>query len=235
MAEQFDPMAWIRKEFKLDELYRAIGHFVFQFSGLEFAIRDALGRSLKLKKVLFHPITASYDFATLCRVTSIALQDQKRDDHELCNYIDKVFRECLALNDQRVRIVHGIWMLGNKAMHVSRGTFKASDYFETSQEVEKEAERAYRLMGLVGQLVHGHRRSGASLRPSALGGETLGPSRRTSAAALRRSWRFISSSVPHGGSHGGDRCGRMGGYRRVGQMGGSQAVAIALTPSGASR
>jgi hypothetical protein len=116
-----------------------------------------------LKVEQFIPVTAPYDFATLCRVASTVLQNEAKADQLKCKHIDKLFKDCLSLNDQRVRIVHGSWSpyhtmengslkLGPSATHVSRGTLRPSEYFKSSEEVEKEAEEAHRLVLLAVEL-----------------------------------------------------------------------------------
>jgi hypothetical protein len=155
MGKKVGPMSSLEEAFKLNELFRAIGHFTFQFSQLEFTIRHALADMLNLGEELFDPITAPYDFATLCRVTKMVLQKSASADPDMCNEIDKVVRDCLRLNEQRVRIAHGTWFVGNVALHVSRGTLKASEYFKSSDDIEKQAEEAQRLMGRISEIVFG--------------------------------------------------------------------------------
>jgi hypothetical protein len=86
--------------------FRKIGEFIFWFSQLEFTIKARLSSALQLPDELFDPITASYDFAMLCTVTAAVLArkfpDGKRE-------IDTVLNKCRALNDDRVRIAHGMW------------------------------------------------------------------------------------------------------------------------------
>ena len=53
------------------EVLEAIGRFVFQFSQLEYTIRVALGSTLSLPNgPIFHAVTASYDFRSLCQVAT---------------------------------------------------------------------------------------------------------------------------------------------------------------------
>ena len=53
------------------KVLEAIGRFVFQFSQLEYTIRVALGSTLSLPNgPIFHAVTASYDFRSLCQVAT---------------------------------------------------------------------------------------------------------------------------------------------------------------------
>jgi hypothetical protein len=60
--------------------YQAIGKFVSQFSQLEFSIRHLLSDLLELTADQFYIVTASYDFAPLCRVTSAFIQTLTNPD-----------------------------------------------------------------------------------------------------------------------------------------------------------
>jgi hypothetical protein len=84
--------------------FQDIGHFIFEFSQLEFTIRAVLSSALKLPDGYFDIVTSGYDFAMLCNVTrAVALK--QRPDHEPA--IEKLFNDCLKLNDERVRVAHG--------------------------------------------------------------------------------------------------------------------------------
>jgi hypothetical protein len=111
------------------ETFHAIGRFIFQFSQLEFSIRFALGAYLGLPDDYFDAVTGPYDFRMLCAVTSKARQlkyPAQKDE------IEKLFNECLELNNSRVQIAHGVWTegLGDDwtVRHWSRQTLDAKHY-----------------------------------------------------------------------------------------------------------
>ena len=86
--------------------FHAIGQFIFEFSQLEFTIRFALAAYLGLPDDdSFDAVTGPYDFRMLCAVTSkvgcIKFPERKEQ-------IDKLYKECQALNDRRVHIAHGL-------------------------------------------------------------------------------------------------------------------------------
>jgi hypothetical protein len=128
-------------------IYTALGQFVFEFSQLEYVIRYFLGEALGLGDDRFDVVTSPYDFAALCRVscqvwlTTPGLTNKER------KWVEPYFKECLKLNDQRVRILHGTWFAnsaGAGARHVSRSTLKANFFFnkDTVKEIKKAAQKA---------------------------------------------------------------------------------------------
>jgi hypothetical protein len=140
---------------KHDELFRAIGEFVFLFSHLEHSVRWALASALKLHWNMIDAVTSSYDFATLCRVTSRVLalaEDEEAKKEEIA----RIFNACLAMNNERVRIVHGIWPLfGGGARHVSRQTLKERVYFKETDEIVEKTREIEKLVNSVDELGNG--------------------------------------------------------------------------------
>jgi hypothetical protein len=124
----------------------AVGRFTFEFSQLEFSIRVALLACLKLPQEYFDIVTAPYDFAMLCKVTreAMTLKAPERKDE-----LEEWCKECLKLNEDRVRMAHGTWTLGSSGpsvRHVSRNTLKAHHYFGTPAEIHRLADEAQRLL-----------------------------------------------------------------------------------------
>jgi hypothetical protein len=141
-------MEAVRKELADNaRVFEAIGRFIFQFSQLEFTIKVFLGAQLGLTDTHFDAVTAPYDFRTLCGVTQVIsllrFPEQKKD-------IESLFSRCLSLNNDRVRVAHGLWSGGigggMTARHVARSSLKASHYFEKPEDVAKLADTAQRLM-----------------------------------------------------------------------------------------
>jgi len=128
-------------------VFEAIGRFIFQFSQLEFTIRVFLATQLRLSDEEFDAVTAPYDFRMLCAVAQaislLRFPEQKKD-------IESLFGRCLALNDDRVRVAHGLWSDsiggGMAARHVARSSLKARHYFENPGDVAKLADNAQSLM-----------------------------------------------------------------------------------------
>jgi hypothetical protein len=129
-----------------DRQFQAIGNFLFQFSQLEFSVRAVLTGRLGLTGDYFDAVTAPYDFRMLCTVTSkvsvIKYPAQKSN-------IEKLFKECLKLNDSRVIVAHGLWtddLDGLSARTVSRTSLQAQSHSFKSDELQRLADKAQELM-----------------------------------------------------------------------------------------
>ena len=127
--------------------FHAIGKFIFEFSQLEFSIRFALAAYLGLSDEHFDAITGPYDFRMLCAVTSKVRQlkhPAQKDE------IEKLFNECLELNNKRVQIAHGVWTegLGDDwtVRHWSRQTLDAKHYPYGVDQLHGLADKAQALM-----------------------------------------------------------------------------------------
>jgi hypothetical protein len=131
------------------QTFEQIGRFLFQFSQLEFSIKIVLARALNLSEEQFDIVTSTYDFRVLCVVTQKILALQLS---EQTNDIKDYFKRCLALNDDRVRIAHGLWADGPQGMsarHVARTSLDANFYFENPDTLLKVVDEAEKLMQMV--------------------------------------------------------------------------------------
>src|SRR5215469_15410225 len=125
MADEKDPeiKATVRD-------FISIGKFIATFSQIEFVIRVVLSVLLKLKHDHFTTVTGPYDFAMLCTVTVKVLQHefpQKKVE------IERVFKQCRALNDHRVRIAHSFWTHdadGLTARYLSRQSLELKTHYQ---------------------------------------------------------------------------------------------------------
>jgi hypothetical protein len=125
------------------DTFQAIGRFIYQFSQLEFTIRFALAADLRLSEEQFDAVTGPYDFRMLCAVTSKVHQlryPAQKDE------IEKLFNECLELNNNRVQIAHGVWVEGMgedwTVRHWSRQTLDAKHYPYSIDQLHEPARRA---------------------------------------------------------------------------------------------
>jgi len=129
--------------------YQAIGRFLSEFSQLDFTIRFVLAKRLRISDEYFHIVISPYDFAMLCNVTRELICKQVP---QKARNIEKLFNECLKLNEDRVRVAHGMWTLGQEglvARHVQRRTLQPRYFFEKRDELDQLAEDAQRLMQAV--------------------------------------------------------------------------------------
>jgi hypothetical protein len=132
-----------------------IGRFIHQFSQLQYSIRTVLGARIGLDQRYLDIITGPYDFRVLCTVTekaSIVADPSKKKD------IEKLFKECLALNEKRVLVAHAMWFDefdGLSARTFSRNSLQSETHSFKSDELERFAakgqELMQRVMGFQGQ------------------------------------------------------------------------------------
>jgi hypothetical protein len=124
----------------------AIGKFITTFSKIEFVIRVLLSSIMNIKKEHFNAVIGPYDFAMLCTVTTTIFKQEfpgKKGE------IEKVFKQCRALNDHRVHIAHGFWTYESgrlAARHQSRHSLKQAFYYQNPEELERVNETAHQLM-----------------------------------------------------------------------------------------
>lgn len=140
------------------DLFLAIGEFIFEFSQLEFTIRHLLGVVLEIDDgKRFNLIVSPYDFATLCRVVDGFLAQMDIFGADRLKDIHKLFKSCLRMNDERVRIAHGSWFLGAGARHVSRQTFKAEYHYDTPDKIRQKTAEVKRCMSGIIAILIGNR------------------------------------------------------------------------------
>ena len=131
----------LRKE---NELYKAIGEFMFWFSQLEFTIKARLAGALQLDNQFFTIVIGPYDFAMLCTVTRETLSVGA--DGATKKRIHSYFGQCQRLNQNaRLIIAHGSWTLDG-AHHISRSSLKSTLHFQSPPQIKKHTIEAKRLM-----------------------------------------------------------------------------------------
>ncbi len=123
----------------------SIGKFIATFSQMEFVIRLALSVLLRIKNEHFTAVVGPYDFAMLCTVTIKILQQEFPDKKA---EIEKVFKQCRALNEHRVRIAHSLWTHdthGLTARQLSRGSLEITIHYQNPEELQRLTETAERV------------------------------------------------------------------------------------------
>ncbi|SRR5258708_39429447 len=88
---------------------KAIGEFVIAFSQLEYVIRVVFQLMLGLASEQAEIVLANYDFAALCRAMGAFVRTLPEKDELALKRFDKLINECLRINTERVRLVHGTW------------------------------------------------------------------------------------------------------------------------------
>jgi hypothetical protein len=129
------------------DTFHAIGRFIFEFSQLEFSIRAVLAGALNLPDGYFDAVTGPYDFRMLCAVTSKVRQLKNPEQRE---EIADTYKECLALNDKRVQIAHGLWTEGMgedwTVRHWSRQTLDSKHYPYSVDQLHELGDKAQALL-----------------------------------------------------------------------------------------
>lgn len=131
--------------------YLAIGRFVCAFSNLELEMKADIMEALKLtpsdaRRVLIH------DFAMTCTIMESVFADRAGDEKSAA--LRKLIRGCRALNDHRVKIVHGFWSIGGEEIEVgyhSRRSLKIERHYKNHEEIAKLADEAELLMSSIGK------------------------------------------------------------------------------------
>ncbi|WP_315751457.1 MULTISPECIES: hypothetical protein [unclassified Bradyrhizobium] len=121
------------------EVYLAIGQFVFWFSKLEGMLKSDLAGLLDLENQHLDPVMSAFDFAQLCSVLKAIKRKGLTD--VAAKRVDDYFKDCMKVNDERVRVVHGDWTLAGVRV-VSRGSREPKIYFSQPAELLRWSDKA---------------------------------------------------------------------------------------------
>src|SRR6476660_1743852 len=111
-----------------DRYYSAIGRFMVEFSQLEFSFKYYVAKQVNLGDQYFNAIM-SHDFSRLCQIAETVLVPAAFDEKKAA--LKSLINKCKTLNDDRVRIVHGLWVVTKKEgrlVFASRGQVDPKDY-----------------------------------------------------------------------------------------------------------
>jgi hypothetical protein len=155
-----------------DRWFTAIGRFIFEFSQLEYELKVHIAEVIGLKGRYFKSIMTQ-DFAMLCTIAEAVLVEEKHEVVKLGpppewftterERVKKEFlgdrlkqkqdlkaliKQCRKLNEDRVRIVHGLWVIGGgsgKLCHVSTGSLTDHEHFHEASDLANKADQARHL------------------------------------------------------------------------------------------
>jgi hypothetical protein len=149
-------------QLEAEKTYRSIGLFMHEFSQVEYSLRDAVGRELKLKPEYVDSVTSAFDIGALCNLAVVLFEERGQ--------MKKLINRFRKLNDHRQRVAHGLWepeSEGGYVHHIARTNLKGVAYKQQAHELEKLAEQALSLrnefsveltgMGIFYQTEHGDR------------------------------------------------------------------------------
>jgi hypothetical protein len=125
------------------ETYRAIGRFVSEFSKLESMLQAFIAHEICLDGKFYHAII-TYDFALSCTVLQSVVKISR--EQSVSDELSEIIKKCRALNDERVRVVHGYWEAHRDQLHhVSRNSLQLMEYDERADYLDRQADVASRL------------------------------------------------------------------------------------------
>jgi hypothetical protein len=132
----------VNKLSESEKLYSAIGRFIVEFSWLEHELKMHVAGAIGLPDEHF-PAIMTQDFASLCTVAQTVLSQIVSKADNLKAWISK----CRSLNDDRVRIVHGLWIVGidgegRGLIHLSRQKLEYTGHFGDVDDLARKADLA---------------------------------------------------------------------------------------------
>lgn len=135
------------------KVYAAIGRFIFEYSQLEFTLKHYLADLLDTPDRHFSAAMSGYDFAYLCRLCERVFRDAVPTQRDA---IQKLISKAQRLNDERVKVVHGLWMVhGDETgvSHVSRNKLEPQLYFDKLDDLTKLANEARDIRSAITSIV----------------------------------------------------------------------------------
>lgn len=129
-------------------IYRAIGNFIVEFAYLEATLRAFLAMEVRMR-LDFAPAIITHDFSLLCTAV-VEVFSQTVDDRKRREELIKCVKGCRELNDLRVRVAHGHWVMeegGGVVAHVSRQKLQTFFWDEMRHHLERSVAAATSLRG----------------------------------------------------------------------------------------
>ena len=135
-----------RYELPAEKTYRAIGRFIFEFSQAEYTIRHYVGELIGLNDNYFSDIVESYDVGLLCAI-ALSVFEKSLPRYQVTK-LKPLINDFRALNDNRVRVAHGLWVPfkdGGTVHHTLRRGLKSIASANQAASLEKLADEACHL------------------------------------------------------------------------------------------
>jgi len=136
------------------ETYHAIGRFIFEFSQLEYSLKHHIAEAVKLDERFIDPIM-THDFAILCTAAIEVLGESMNEERR--RNLNEIINSCRTINDDRVRIAHGLWVPfreGGVVHHVQRTKLKSRRSIDQAAYLEKQSDRINQLRSEFEKLVY---------------------------------------------------------------------------------
>jgi hypothetical protein len=123
-----------------EKTYRAVGGFIFEFSQAEYTVRHYLAQEIGLDEEHFSAVVESYDVALLCTVAKEVFNKSRANSN--ADGIKVLINKFRALNDNRNRIVHGLWVPIKDGGTVHYVPLKSRSAADQAVALEKLADEA---------------------------------------------------------------------------------------------
>jgi hypothetical protein len=127
---------------KDERFYSTIGRFVSSFSFLESTIKVNVAHTAKVPDE-FRDQIMSHDFALLCTIAENVFF--REEPKERTDELRKILSRCRNLNDHRVRIVHGWWIIAGQTgflFHTSRQRLESVGHYDDPSQIATLADEA---------------------------------------------------------------------------------------------
>lgn len=133
--------------------YLAIGRFIFEFSQLEYTLRYQIAEAIGLADRFLDSVI-THDFALLCTAAKQVLSEKL--DEAAKRQLKRILNDCLSLNQERVRVAHGLWVPfreGGVVHHVPRTTLSDTRHVNQADHLWKQADKVQVLRNELDQLI----------------------------------------------------------------------------------
>ena len=122
------------------ELYEKIGRFITRFSHLEEIIRITLFVRTGTNFDYMAIMTSGIDFRSLVSMTSVVWEKHYVESKKSQSRVRKIFNKIALINDDRNRIVHGLWVFRSNefgARHTSRAAKVTQTHFSDESDIDR--------------------------------------------------------------------------------------------------
>lgn len=142
---------WIKSpDVDKDASFKLIGEFVVRFSQLETLLRVVLSAEARVQSDLRDAFVMALDFALLVSVLKNFYEKKLSGNAALRGRVNSALNQCLAVNNERVRVAHGMWILDEagmaKLMHFRRGALASDTHYGDAAKIGASialAEKAF--------------------------------------------------------------------------------------------
>ena len=139
-------------ELESEKTYRAIGRFMYEFSQIEYAVKDMVCNELHVPAEHFTAVSSTFDVAVLCTLAITVFASRENAD-EIKSLVNR-FRE---LNNHRQRVAHGLWVPfieGGSVLFTARSSLKGASHQKQQDALEKLADDALSLRNNLSEAVN---------------------------------------------------------------------------------